>query len=49
MEITLRMVMVVLPIVFMAAGYIIMKKKTKIDEKEYQRIVDEIEKRKSAP
>ncbi len=48
MTITLRMVIVLLPVVFMTVGYIIMKKKTTIDEKEYQRMVDEIEARKAA-
>lgn len=42
---TLRLVMVVLPLVFMTAGYLTMKKKITVDEAEYQRMVSEIEKR----
>ncbi len=47
MTFALRAVMVVLPIVFMGIGYYITVKKYKIDEKEYKRILSELEKRKT--
>lgn len=47
MAVTLRLVMVILPIIFVICAYIVMKKKATIDEKEYERMVAEIEKRKS--
>ncbi len=47
MTFALRAVMVVLPIVFMGIGYYITFKKYKIDENEYQRILNELEKRNS--
>ena len=46
MTFALRAVMAGLPIVFMWIGYVITMKKYKIDEKEYQRILTELEKRK---
>lgn len=45
MTFALRAVMAFLPIVFMAIGYLITIKKYKIDEKEYQRILDELKKK----
>ncbi len=45
MTFALRSVMVILPIVFMGIGYLITVKKYKIDENEYKRILDELEKR----
>ncbi len=48
MAVTLRLVMVILPIIFMAGGYVIMKKRITVDEDEYQRMVEEIEKRNNA-
>ncbi len=44
--VTLRMVMAVLPLIFMTAAYVVMKKKTTIDEEEYQKMLTEIEARK---
>ncbi|MCQ2461827.1 MAG: glycoside-pentoside-hexuronide (GPH):cation symporter [Clostridia bacterium] len=46
MAIALRCVIVVLPITLIAVGYIVMKKKMKIDEAEYERMMKEIEARK---
>ena len=48
MAVVLRLVIVFVPIIFMSVGYIIMKRKTKIDEKEYERMLEEIENRKQA-
>ena len=48
MTFALRAVMVVLPIVFMGIGYYITFRKYKIDEKEYQRILSELEKKKQS-
>lgn len=45
MPFALRAVMAALPIVFMGIGLLITFKKYKIDEKEYQRILDELKKR----
>ena len=45
MAFALRAVMAILPIVFMGVGLLITFKKYKIDEKEYQRILDELKKR----
>lgn len=47
MAITLRLAMVVLPILFIISAYIIMNKKNNIDEEEYRRMVDEISARKN--
>lgn len=47
MTFALRAVMAFLPIVFMGIGVMITMKKYKIDEKEYQRILSELEKRNS--
>ncbi len=47
MTFALRAVMAALPIIFMGIGYLVTMKKYKIDEKEYQRILDELEARKS--
>lgn len=46
MTFALRCVMAFLPIIFMWIGYVITMKKYKIDEKEYERILSELEKRK---
>ena len=48
MAVVLRLVIVFVPIIFMSVGYIIMRRKTKIDEKEYERMLAEIENRKQA-
>lgn len=45
MAITLRMVMVVLPVIFITTAYFIMRSKSKIDEDEYRRMVEEIAER----
>lgn len=45
MTFALRSVMALLPILFMGIGYLITIKKYKIDEKEYQRILDELKKK----
>jgi Na+/melibiose symporter-like transporter len=44
----LKVFIVALPIVLIFAAFFTMKKKVKIDEKEYVRMLSEIEKRKSA-
>lgn len=44
----LRCVMCLLPIILITASYIILRKKSTIDEKEYDRMVKEIEERKQA-
>ncbi len=46
MTVALRLVMAVLPVVFMAIGYIVICKKYTIDEKEYDRILGELKIRK---
>ena len=46
MTFALRSVMAFLPIVFMGIGLLITMKKYKIDEKEYSRILSELEARK---
>ncbi len=45
MTLALRVVMAVLPVVFMAIAYVIIKKKYTIDEKEYDRILKELDAR----
>ena len=47
MVVVLRLIIGVIPIVLMTTGYIIMIRKTKIDEKQYEHMLAEIEKRKS--
>ena len=47
MTFALRAVMAFLPIIFMGIGVLITMKKYKIDEKEYDRILSELEKRKA--
>lgn len=49
MSVTLRLVMVILPVVFITTAYFVMKKKNRIDEVEYRRMVDEIAERKNEP
>lgn len=46
MVIVLRLIIGVIPIVLMSIGYIVMVRKTKIDEKQYEHMLAEIEKRK---
>lgn len=46
MVIVLRLIIGVIPIVLMSIGYIVMVSKTKIDEKQYEHMLAEIEKRK---
>ncbi len=46
MIIVLRLIIGVIPIVLMSIGYIVMVRKTKIDEKQYEHMLAEIEKRK---
>ena len=45
MTLALRIVMVILPIVFMGIGYIVNKKKYEIDEERYEEILSELKKR----
>ena len=47
MTFALRAVMAFLPIIFMGIGVFVTMKKYKIDEKEYERILSELEKRKA--
>lgn len=47
MTLALRAVMAVLPVVFMGIGYIVLSRKYKIDEAEYDRIMSELEARKA--
>lgn len=46
MTFALRCVMAVLPVLFMGIGFYVISKKYKIDEKEYDRILSEIKKKK---
>ncbi len=46
MVVVLRLIIAVIPIVLMSIGYIVMVRKTKIDEKQYEHMLAEIEKRK---
>lgn len=48
MTLALRCVMAILPVVFMAIGYYVTMRKYKIDEKEYDRILSELDKRKKS-
>ena len=45
MTLGLRIVMAVLPVVFMAVAYVIIRKKYTIDDKEYDRILKELDAR----
>ena len=46
MVISLRLVITVLPVLFIGAAFLVMKKKATIDETEYARMLEEIEARK---
>lgn len=46
MVVVLRLIIGLVPIVLMSIGYIVMIRKTKIDEKQYEHMLAEIEKRK---
>ncbi|MBQ7101089.1 MAG: MFS transporter [Clostridia bacterium] len=48
MVVVLRLIIGLIPIILMATGYFVMIKKTKIDEKQYEHMLAEIEKRKQA-
>ena len=46
MVVVLRLIIGITPIILMTIGYLVMVKKTKIDEKQYDHMIAEIEKRK---
>ncbi len=46
MVVVLRLIIGVIPIILMTTGYVVMIRKTKIDEKQYEHMLTEIEKRK---